>query len=230
MDAKMLLVTATAFEVQPTLTSHGLTAPGLSGLGVAGTFVQGERFDCLVTGVGQLQCAAHLSVLLARTRYRAVVQAGLAGSFVPAYPKLSVVCVAEEVLADLGAESNGSYLDLIEMGLLQGNQAPFVNGALHANEDGLFDSCVLPRVRSVTVNRTLGDRRSIAWIEGRYSPDIVNMEGAALFYVCLSAGVPFLELRAISDMVGPRDKAQWDIPGAIAALNAELGRVLPVVS
>jgi len=230
MDTKALLVTATAFEVQPTLVAHGLVTTGLSGLGVAGTFVQGERFDCLVTGVGQLQCAAHLSAVLARTRYRAVIQAGLAGSFVSDHPKLSVVCVAEEVLADLGAESNGTYLDLIEMGLLQGNHAPFVNGALHANEGGLFDHCSLPRVRSVTVNRTLGDRRSIAWIEGRYSADIVNMEGAALFYVCLLAGVPFLELRAVSDMVGPRDKAQWDIPGAIAGLNAELGRVLAAVS
>jgi futalosine hydrolase len=54
------------------------------------------------------------------------------------------------------------------------------------------------------------------------------MEGAAMFYVCLLAGVPFLELRAVSDVVGPRDKAQWDIPGAVAALNAELGRVLNI--
>jgi futalosine hydrolase len=228
MNNKMLLVTATAFEVQPTLLAQGLKGGAISGLGVAGTLVQSERFDCLVTGVGQLQCAAHLSALLARNRYHAVVQAGLAGSFKATYPKLSVVCVAEELLADLGAESNGSYLDLIEIGLLQGHQAPFVNGALQANEGGLFDSCSLPRVRSVTVNRTLGDHRSIGWVEGRYAPDIVNMEGAAMFYVCLLAGVPFLELRAVSDMVGPRDKAQWDIPGAVAALNAELGRVLNI--
>jgi futalosine hydrolase len=226
MSNKALLVTATAFEIQPTLLGEGLAGSALSGLGVAGTLAEGESFDCLVTGVGQLQCAAHLSALLARKSYRCVIQAGLAGSFVPVYPKLSVVCVAEEALADLGAESNGSYLDLIEMGLLQGQQVPFVNGVLQANEAGLFDSCSLPRVRSVTVNRTLGDPRSIGWIEGRYSPDIVNMEGAAMFYVCLLAGVPFLELRAVSDMVGPRDKAQWDIPGAIAVLNQELGRVL----
>jgi futalosine hydrolase len=222
MSEKILLVTATAFEVQPTLLSEGFEAEFASGLGAAGALARGQRFDCLVTGVGQLQCAAHLSALLARNQYRAVIQAGLAGSFHSKYPKLSVVCVAEEILADLGAESNGSYLDLIEMGLLQAQQAPFKDGVLHANEAGLFDSRALPRVRSVTVNRTLGDPLSIGWVTDRYSPDIVNMEGAAMFYVCLLAGVPFMELRAVSDMVGPRDKSQWDIPGAVAVLNSEL--------
>ena len=32
-------------------------------------------------------------------------------------------------------------------------------------------------------------------------------------------GVPFLELRAISNPVGPRDRAGWDLPGALARLG-----------
>ena len=222
MQEKPLLVTATAFEVQPILTEYGFRDKALAGLGVAGTLAQGQFFDCLVTGVGQMQCAAHLAALLQRRSYSCVVQAGLAGSFSPQHPKLSVVCVGEELLADLGAESAGTYLDISDMGLLAADTHPFSQGVLKGNEAGMFDSCVLPRVRSVTVNRTLSDPRSIGWIEGRYAPQIVNMEGAALFYVCLVQKVPFLELRSISDIVGPRDKSQWDIPGAVAALHQAL--------
>jgi nucleoside phosphorylase len=56
------------------------------------------------------------------------------------------------------------------------------------------------------------------------------MEGAALFHACLTLGVPFLELRAVSDLVGPRDKAAWDIPGAIKVLNEHLVRVVDTLA
>jgi futalosine hydrolase len=78
----------------------------------------------------------------------------------------------------------------------------------------------------VTVNRVLSDPRSIAWVEERYAPDVVSMEGAAFLYTCLMHEVPCVQLRAISDRVGPRDTSTWDIPGAVAALNKELGAVL----
>jgi futalosine hydrolase len=52
------------------------------------------------------------------------------------------------------------------------------------------------------------------------------MEGAALFYVCCDRNLPFIELRAVSDIVGPRDKSLWDIPGAVEALNRDLIRLV----
>ena len=48
------------------------------------------------------------------------------------------------------------------------------------------------------------------------------MEGGPLHYVCLQMGVPFLQLRSVSNTVGVRDKTQWNIPLAIARLNEEL--------
>lgn len=84
----------------------------------------------------------------------------------------------------------------------------------------------LPRASSVTVNRVLSSESSIAWVRERYVPELVNMEGAALFYACLLKNVPFVSLRSISDMVGARDKGSWDIPGAVAVLNATLGVLL----
>lgn len=226
MSRKILLVTATAFEVQPALAHYGVSEKWAHRLGVAGTVVETEALDVLISGVGQLQSAVHITSCLRAAQYDIVLQAGLAGSFSPQYPKCSIVTVSEEVLADLGAESESGYLDIADMGLLSLNQPPFTAGVLKNPHQNFLEQTRLPCVRSATVNRTLSDPRSIGWVAGRYAPDVVNMEGAALFHACLTVGVPFLELRAVSDLVGPRDKAAWDIPGAVRALNEHVVRVV----
>lgn len=52
------------------------------------------------------------------------------------------------------------------------------------------------------------------------------MEGAAFFYACLLAGVPFLQIRSISNRVEPRNRTAWDIPSAIQNLNQTLMEML----
>jgi futalosine hydrolase len=39
-------------------------------------------------------------------------------------------------------------------------------------------------------------------------------------------GVPFLELRGISNLVGVRDRAGWNLPAALAALTRVPGGLL----
>lgn len=224
MVSKILVVAATTLEISPTL-SRDTGAPG-EGVGSPGTLFKGKSKDILISGVGQMLCGVHVARALSTGRYTQVIQAGIGGSFNAAYPKGAVVIVGEEFLADLGAEDNGVFLDLFDMGLLSREDPPFTEGALVAPLLDLKGLSRLPRVRSVTVNRVLSEERSINWVQRRFSPDVVNMEGAALFYACLSAGVPFVSIRAISDMVGPRDKSAWDIPGAVRALNTELAALL----
>jgi len=52
------------------------------------------------------------------------------------------------------------------------------------------------------------------------------MEGAGLHYVCLQENIPFLQLRAVSNDVGQRDKSKWDLSTSIGALNKELTNIL----
>ena len=223
---RVLLVSATMLEVLPTIAANIPSASEVSGFGAAGTLLTGKGLDCLITGLGQMQCGIHLTALLARERYDLVVQAGIAGSFTDRFPKRSIAVVSQESLADLGAEDNGGFLDLMEMGLLDPNQVPFSQGRLIAPELPIKALSALPRASSVTVNRVLSSESSIAWVRERYVPELVNMEGAALFYACLLKNVPFVSLRSVSDMVGARDKGSWDIPGAVAVLNATLGVLL----
>jgi futalosine hydrolase len=226
---RRLLVSSTVFEVAPALEHLGISAPA-SGKAVPGTLLKGRDADCLVTGVGQMLCGIHLTRVVGTGQYNLALQAGLAGSFTQRFPKRSVVVVMREHLADLGAENNGTFLDLCEMGLLEKTEPPFVDGGIDAPEPPMSLFSSLPRVRSVTVNRVLSESASIAWIKERYGPDVVNMEGAAFFYVCRLFGVPFISVRAVSDFVGPRDKASWDIQGALVSLNEAVVRGLSDLS
>lgn len=225
MASSTLVVTATALEIAPSVARE--TGEVIEGVGRAGTRIAGHRCDILITGVGQLQSAFHLGRALSTGQYKRVLQAGIGGSFVDSLPIRSVVVVGEELLGDVGAEDHGSFLDLFDMGLLAEGEFPFVGKGLLAPLVDLKSLEGLPRVRSLTVNRVLGEPHSIAWVERKYSPHIVNMEGAALFYACLRESVPFVSLRAISDRVGPRDKSAWDIKGAVSALDHVIQSALP---
>jgi futalosine hydrolase len=221
----ILVITATLLEVAPFIRRR---APehAADGAGMAGTLLELPGVDILVTGVGGLQCAAHVSRVLATRRYDMLVQAGIAGSFSAELPKLSVVRVMSEICGDLGAEDNGGFLHIGDMGLLDPNQFPFRDGELRASPVHVSALSGLREVRSVTVNRVLSEEQSIRWITGRFNPQVVNMEGAALFYCALIAGVPFVSIRAISDTVGPRDRSKWDIPGAVRELDGVLESVV----
>ena len=52
--------------------------------------------------------------------------------------------------------------------------------------------------------------------------DVESMEGAAFFEACLATGVPFAEIRAVSNAVGEEDRSRWNIPLALKNLQAFL--------
>ena len=52
--------------------------------------------------------------------------------------------------------------------------------------------------------------------------DVETMEGAAFFETCLQEGCDFAEIRAVSNVVGERDHARWDIPLALENLTRAL--------
>jgi futalosine hydrolase len=52
------------------------------------------------------------------------------------------------------------------------------------------------------------------------------MEGFAVLRACALAGVPAVEVRVVSNEVGERDRARWQIPVALAALAEALPRLL----
>ncbi len=214
----ILIVSATVLEIRPLW--QDLAEPEI------GAITRLRNCDLLITGVGQLQTAFHLGRALERNRYDLVINVGIAGAFSESYPKCSLVQIVSEELADLGAEGEGQHLDLFQMNLLDRDAAPFSGGALQSAGPALKALAAVPKVRSVTVNRVLHTAQSIGDIERRYRADVVNMEGGAVFYACALSHIPAISIRTISDKVGKRDKAAWDIPGAVRVLCEKADEIL----
>jgi futalosine hydrolase len=55
------------------------------------------------------------------------------------------------------------------------------------------------------------------------------MEGFGVAEAAARHGLPVLEIRAISNAVGPRDREAWRIPDALRALTAAFARIRPVL-
>ena len=78
---------------------------------------------------------------------------------------------------------------------------------------------LLKKVKGITVNTIHGNDTSISKVIELYNPTIETMEGAAFFAACENNINNFLQIRAISNYVEKRDKANWQMPLAIQNLN-----------
>ncbi len=175
----------------------------------------------LITGVGLTATAYGLGKVLATNRYDLVVNAGICGALDRSIPLGEVVQVVSESFGDLGAEeADGRFTDAFALGLIAPDQPPFQKGLLYNEAGASFD--FLPKAKGVSVNRVHGAEHSIAALMQRSDAQVESMEGAAFFYACLMAEVPFLEVRAVSNYVEPRNKDNWNIPLAIDRLNEVL--------
>ena len=168
----------------------------------------------LVTGVGMVATAIEVSKALFEKQYDLVVNVGIAGSFNHSIPLGSVVEVVKDQLSEIGTQDGSQFLSPAEMGL---EVTTLVEMLPQTN---------LPVVSGITVNTVHADDKAISQIVNRLNPEVESMEGAACMLACQNAEVPCVQLRAISNYVEKRNKANWDIPLAIQNLNLELTKFL----
>ena len=150
-----------------------------------------------------------------------VINPGVAGSYNENFKIGDVVCLATEQFGDIGINDNGELLTLFEMGYVDRGNAPFTNGKLCCPVSNLkYKTLVkLPIVNGLTVNLVSGNESDIEKRKSKFSADIESMEGAGVFYVCLLQEVHFIEIRAVSNKVEPRNVKNWNMPLAIMNLG-----------
>lgn len=222
---RALIVAATAREIAPLIGQLAHDADRHSRL--TSYTSAGHEIDVLITGVGMVATAAWTPRELIGTHYDLALNLGVCGSFNPGIPPGTVVHVVSDRLAELGAEDGDAFLTIQQMGLLGDDEAPFTNGRL-VNSWPPANAALagLQKVDGVTVNTVHGHEPTIALMKERFNPDVESMEGAAFMYVCLIHGVPFAQVRAVSNIVERRNRAAWKLDDAVRALNAEAWRIL----
>lgn len=205
----ILLVSATPFEIEPTqafLRTHVLNNCTVT--------------TC-ITGVGMVNTAFELGKLNGRA-FDLAINAGIAGSF-GAFKKGEVINIMRDRFSELGAEDGAEFLSIDAMGF--GKQEAILE---HVIENAVTER--LPKGCGITVNQVHGFEPSIQKITVRCQPDVETMEGAAFIHAANAFGWKAIQLRAISNMVETRNRANWDIPLAIKKLNEVIIDLLKIVN
>ncbi|MFL6161276.1 MAG: futalosine hydrolase [Jatrophihabitantaceae bacterium] len=222
---KLLIVTAVAAERDAVLRAMPGDAPAagqLAGLQVRRAATPAGLVDVVAGGVGPVAAALSAAALLAAAGYDLVISAGVAGGFPPA--EVGGLVAAERVaFADLGAElADGGFAGLPELGL----------GEVLIEADPALARLLAERAKAVTgtvltVHTATGSAARAERLRDAFPGAVAEaMEGAGVAMAAQRAGVRFGELRGVSNLVGPRDRAGWQLGPALAALATGFADVL----
>lgn len=186
--------------------------------------------------------AAHLLTCLLQAMEPApslVLQTGIAGAFTGgghshATPG-DVVLATEEIYADTGSSSPDGWLSAGELGLpiahiggmAFGNGFLLDEGLVRAAARAVEGAMTLrhaehsephPRVimgACVSASQVTGLRADGIATARRWGAVAETMEGTAAAHLCALYGVPFVEVRGISNLVVDRDRGSWEVARAV---------------
>ncbi|WP_051273207.1 futalosine hydrolase [Desulfotruncus alcoholivorax] len=203
--ARVLVVTAVPAEKEAVLR-------GLRG---------DKRFDVAAAGVGPAAAAVHTAKMLAAAGYGLVISAGIGGGF-PGQAEMGSLVVASEIIAaDLGVETPAGFCSMDELGFGPTRIQP--DARLVDVVTGAMRAAGLPVKTgpALTVSTVTGTAESAARLAERVPGATAEaMEGYGVALAARDSGVPVLELRAVSNLVGPRDRAAWRVEEALEVLEA----------
>jgi futalosine hydrolase len=157
--------------------------------------------DTFCCGVGPVEAALQTARVLEERAPDAVVHVGIAGSRTLEPPSLV-----------LGSEA--VYCDVIDVG-----------STLPRVERTQPDSVLLERVRAALPEAHVLPIATCGKVGGGTGFDVEAMEGFGVLRACELAGVPAVELRAISNSPDEADRANWRFDEAFAALAEALQRL-----
>ena len=169
-----------------------------------------KTIDFLITGAGMVATAFAMGKHLAENKYDLAINLGIAGSFDKSIALGDVVEIIEDDMAELGAEDDEDFITIEKLG--------FGESSFRSTYP-LPESFGLKKANAVTVNTVHGNDISIKKLSTRINAQIESMEGAAFFYCCREAGLPCMQIRAVSNYVEKRNRDAWQIGLAIKNLN-----------
>ncbi|MCQ4081405.1 futalosine hydrolase [Streptomyces sp. RB6PN25] len=206
-----------ARDVQEHLLPGGRSAASVQGAGVVA--------DVLAAGVGPGAAAAGTAAALAHAPYDIVICAGIAGGFAPAARVGSVVVADAIIAADLGSESPDGFIPVADLGFGTSRHLPPA-----ALSRAVADALGAGYGTVLTLSTMTGTAGRAAELAARHPSVLAEaMEGFGVAEAAAAHRLPVLEIRAISNPVGPRDRASWRIGDALTALTDAFGKLTPAL-
>jgi futalosine hydrolase len=191
----------------------------------------GSQAEIILTGVG----GAAMSWALQK-RFSSgplpllIVNAGIAGSYVTDLRPGDICVTGSDCFADMGVDDNGSFTSVFNASLADPDTWPFSGGRIHCS--GKWFEIIGRKyrvVRAATVNMSSGSQPVIDRIMKSWDPQIETMEGAWFAYTCTMSHTQWLAVRAVSNIVEPRNIKKWDIPLALMNLEVAMTDILEIL-
>ncbi|HJV35978.1 futalosine hydrolase [Geomonas sp.] len=228
---KPIVVTAST-EMELSLLVQKLSAQADHGLGHLAAFrgeAGGREVVLAVTGIGKVNAASAATLLLDRLQPELLINTGCGGAFPLAELSVGDLAIASsETFADEGVQTCEGWRGLELIGIpvceLRGerlfNTFPLAAGlAASAVECAAGHGFRAKLGPFLTVSTCSGSAAHGEELLTRYAGICENMEGAALAQVAHLYGVPFLEVRGISNLVEDRDLSRWDLKLAVGQVQ-----------
>lgn len=194
--SKILIVSATEKEIEPFAKIHKIVPDKF-------TTLYGHQITICQSGVGVVAATFNISKFIDLYNPELVIQAGICGC----YPESGLnvgegVIIDSECMADLGVMKESGFSQDFKSNLC------LVNPEKH-------ESHGTKNVKGNTVSTACSP------LVNAEDASVESMEGYALFFVCLQKGVPFAEIRTVSNVVS-RDRSSWNFELAAAELEQAL--------
>jgi futalosine hydrolase len=176
----------------------------------------GSSYDVVTAGVGPSAAAAATARALSTADYTAAWSLGVGGGFAGRCAPGQVAVGTAAVAADLGAESPEGFLSLETLGFGSVRHVADASMARPLADAGL--EVVTGEV--LTVSTATGTDERAADLLARHPAAVAEaMEGFGVATAAAAVGVPFAEVRAVSNLIGRRDRSGWDLDGALGVLR-----------
>jgi futalosine hydrolase len=201
------------------------------------TFYKGTVYDkslvYVISGIGKTNASRGTTLLIEQFSPRVIVHLGIGGAYSSSHLRIGDIVVAEkEIYGDEGIFLKDGFHSAETIGipfLVRGRKRYFNEFLLDRKLSRMADRIARTtlgtshkKVKSgpfLTLSACTGTLKRAKELERRFHAICENMEGAAVAHVCASCGIPMVEIRGISNMVGERDKKKWDIH--LAAQNCQ---------
>ncbi len=236
MIAMLCAVSAEADLLLSKTSGLGMTTLGSKSV-VEGVLAN-QRVLLCAGGIGKVNAAHAATLMIAKSKPRLLVVFGVGGAYPSSGAAIGDIALAsEEIAGDDGVLTAGGFRDTEYIGipLIQSgrtrhfNRFPVSPHHLKNARQILSLSGMNLKIHTgtfVTLSSCTGTSQRARELEGLYQGLCENMEGASAAQVATLHGVPWLEVRGISNIVEDRDLGKWDIPTAAEAAQRAVQQIL----
>jgi futalosine hydrolase len=193
-----------------------------------------ERAITVVSGIGAVNAALATQAGILEHQPSMILSVGIGGAYPSSGLQPGDAAVSSQIIyAGLGAMDGTQFLNLEQLGfpLLERNGQKTFNVLLVSARTHAFAKAAgIAYGPFLTLETVTGSSDAASRLEKQVPGALVEgMEGAGVAHVACKHNIPCIEVRGISNMVGPRDRSTWKIPEALRALSEALEYGWPVL-